>query len=76
MCYVMYEWIPLTLDRFVEVYPHSVNRAFGVFVIHTLVRVYAALWAASGGTGLDIACDNVRAIKNNNGQLFIKVYPP
>ena len=64
------------MERYIESYPGNANRGFAVFVVQTLVRVYGALWNLCNGVGLDITCDNVRAGKNGNGKLCIKVYPP
>lgn len=76
MFYSLYEWVPQSLDRFIETNPQTVNKNFAIYIIQTLIKIYAMLWRSSEGNGLDIVSENVRVIRNSAGGVCVKVLPP
>ena len=76
MFYSLYEWVPQSLERFVEANSLTVNKNFAIYVIQTLIKVYSMLWKSCDGNGLDIVLDNVRVTRNSSGGVCVKVLPP
>lgn len=66
----------MSLTRYIDAYPYSVNKAFGFYVLQTLIKVYSVLWKNCGGVGLDITYENIKAVKNSDGKPLLKVVPP